>query len=166
MSSGDTHLAFTSDLLDHVSYNPAHDYLLFVGDLLAKSSHATSLDVLDFLTRNHNITGTERIFPVRGNHDQFIIQWRGWREWFEGLAAPVPAVQSHAPFFFRTPSDAVTRLTSAFYSVLGADVVDDAAVSTLKKGSRASPVSTGREFLQLIEAEWALEKVANEPDPE
>jgi len=73
-------------LLDKLSYNPQHDTLLFAGDLLAKSSLQTSLSVIDFLTKNHAVTigGTvkERMFPVRGNHDHMVIQWRAWREWF------------------------------------------------------------------------------------
>ena len=35
-----------------------------------------SLDVLDYMT-THNVTG------VRGNHDQKVIEWRGWIDWVE-----------------------------------------------------------------------------------
>ena len=151
-----------SQLLASVSYDPAHDTLFFAGDLLAKSAHATSLSVIDFLTANHAPNGVQRIFPVRGNHDTIVIQWRAWREWFEGLALPVPAAAAHAPFFFRVPDNHVTRLCALLFSWLRAESSD--SVSTQQR-QHAPPVSTGREFLQLIEAEWALEKAENE-DPE
>ncbi|KAF7793536.1 hypothetical protein EIP86_004650 [Pleurotus ostreatoroseus] len=147
------------NLLTKVSYNPSSDVLFFAGDLLAKSSHATSLNVMDFLTKHHNVNGTERIFPVRGNHDHLVIQWRAWREWFEELTVPVPSASSHAPFFLRIPMALTTHLSVVIRSMLGAD-------QEYSVNQQRSPVSTGREFLQLIEAEWALEKMENEPDPE
>ncbi|KAJ3541473.1 hypothetical protein NM688_g6077 [Phlebia brevispora] len=148
------------DLLDKLSYDPSNDTLFFAGDLLAKSSHDSSLSVIDFLTRNHSVGGSERIFPVRGNHDQLVIQWRSWREWYEGLTLPATAAASHAPFFFRSPADVITRVSSAIRPIFKRDDV------RATQNNQAPPVSTGREFLQLLEAEWALEKVENEPDPD
>ncbi|KAA1467453.1 Metallo-dependent phosphatase [Dentipellis sp. KUC8613] len=65
-------------LLDKMSYNPDKDTLFHVGDIAAKGTHAGSLSVISYLT-THNITG------IRGNHDQKIIEWRGWIEWIKEL---------------------------------------------------------------------------------
>lgn len=84
-----------ADLLSQLSYDQSHDILMFAGDLLAKSTHAGSLSVLDFLTENHfSSNQSERIFAVRGNHDQFVVQWRSWREWFEQQVIPAPVGSS------------------------------------------------------------------------
>lgn len=45
--------------------------LIHTGDILAKPSLSDSLAVLSFMASN-NITG------VRGNHDQEVLEWRGW----------------------------------------------------------------------------------------
>jgi len=44
---------------------------MHVGDILAKGDQTGSLSVLSYMA-THNITG------VRGNHDQIVIEWRGW----------------------------------------------------------------------------------------
>lgn len=71
---------------------------MFAGDLTAKSTHAGSVSVLDFLVQNHlrpTSSPKERIFAVRGNHDQLVVQWRSWREWFEQLTiAPTGTVKN------------------------------------------------------------------------
>ena len=157
---------FSSSLLDRVEYNPTHDRLFFAGDLLAKSTHSSSLSVLDFLTENHRINGVERIFPVRGNHDHIVVLWRAWREWFEGLRLAPPKAQSRAPFFFRLPADAVAELSRAFLSLFAGASAEDISTRLQRDDSHDPAVTTGRQFLRLIEAEWALEKVENEPDPE
>ncbi|THH33202.1 hypothetical protein EUX98_g989 [Antrodiella citrinella] len=120
-----------SDLLSKLSYNQRNDILMFAGDLLAKSTHSGSLSLLDFLTANHFASTptnqSERIFAIRGNHDQLVIQWRSWREWFERQVIPVPA------------------------------------------GSRESKedvVTDGKSFIELIEAEWAMERKRRESDAE
>ena len=56
------------------------DTLIHVGDIIAKGTRAGSKEVLDYVAQ-HNTVG------VRGNHDQKVIEWRGWQEWiatFEG----------------------------------------------------------------------------------
>ncbi|KAJ6531830.1 Metallo-dependent phosphatase-like protein [Mycena capillaripes] len=65
-------------LLAKLSYDPSSDVLLHVGDIIAKGPHEGSMAVLSYMT-THNITG------VRGNHDQKVIEWRGWLEWIGGL---------------------------------------------------------------------------------
>lgn len=106
--------------------------MLFAGDLLAKSTHAGSLSVLDFLVQNQYHTSpsssnqTQRIFAVRGNHDQLIVQWRSWREWFEQLTI-APSSSS------KNQEDVVT---------------------------------TGKDFLDLVEAEWDRERRRREADAE
>lgn len=45
-----------------------------MGDIVAKGTHAGSMSVLKYMA-THNITG------VRGNHDEKVIEWRGWMEW-------------------------------------------------------------------------------------
>ncbi|KAF9468050.1 Metallo-dependent phosphatase-like protein [Collybia nuda] len=65
-------------LLDKVSYDEATDVLIHVGDILSKGGHGGSMDVLSYMASN-NITG------VRGNHDQKVIEWRGWINWIRTL---------------------------------------------------------------------------------
>ena len=70
-----------SDLLTKLSWDPSHDTLFFAGDLIAKSDHSDSLAVWDFIYKNHiNDQGRQVIYPVRGNHDQIVVQWRGPRK--------------------------------------------------------------------------------------
>lgn len=59
-------------LLDKADYDPAHDYLAHLGDIVAKGPK--SMQVLGRLAAQ-NVTG------VRGNHDQKVIEWRGFIEW-------------------------------------------------------------------------------------
>mgnify|MGYP002402549375 CR=1 FL=1 len=63
-----------SALLQKVNYQPDADVLIHTGDFLSKGMHHHSLEVLEFMTL-HNITG------VRGNHDQQVLEWKGWINW-------------------------------------------------------------------------------------
>ncbi|KAF7374861.1 Phosphoric monoester hydrolase [Mycena sanguinolenta] len=65
-------------LLDKLSFDPASDVLLHVGDIIAKGPHEDSMSILAYMT-THNVTG------VRGNHDQMVIEWRAWLEWIGQL---------------------------------------------------------------------------------
>ncbi|KZP03511.1 Metallo-dependent phosphatase [Athelia psychrophila] len=78
---GDVHGSWDSflRLLSKLSYDPAYDHLIHVGDIIAKGPHKGSLAVLDYMTQ-HNVTG------VRGNHDQKVIEWRAWRDWIRGIS--------------------------------------------------------------------------------
>lgn len=138
-------IPLSSNLLDTLSYTPSSDTLIFSGDMLAKSTHAGSLAVLDFITQHHPCAGASlsppvtpapapnpkprflpargRVYAVRGNHDQMVVQWRAWREWFTALELPLPAPGAPEP----TGPDGI---------------------------SAGPPVGTGREFLELIEKEW------------
>ncbi|KAF8905108.1 Metallo-dependent phosphatase-like protein [Gymnopilus junonius] len=73
---GDVHGMINSleKLLKRVKYSSSNDVLIHVGDVAVKASHAGSLAVLKFMSSN-NVIG------VRGNHDQKIIEWRGWLTW-------------------------------------------------------------------------------------
>ncbi|PSR75563.1 hypothetical protein PHLCEN_2v9043 [Hermanssonia centrifuga] len=171
MFIGDVHGMNESlhDMLAHLKYNPTVDTLFFAGDLLAKSTHSSSLSVLHFLTENHKINGTDRVFPVRGNHDQLVVQWRAWREWFEGLTLPLPASassRSRVPFFFRNPLNLAFQVRSNCLSWFS--VNDETSLERRMKARQAAtpPVSTGKEFLQILDVEWALEKIEGEGDPE
>ncbi|KLO15265.1 Metallo-dependent phosphatase [Schizopora paradoxa] len=76
------------ELLDKLQYSSSSDLLMHTGDIIAKSPLKDSLAVLSYMTSN-NVTG------VRGNHDQAVIEWRGWidrvlamnggRQWLEEL---------------------------------------------------------------------------------
>ncbi|EKM58314.1 uncharacterized protein PHACADRAFT_140136 [Phanerochaete carnosa HHB-10118-sp] len=146
-------------LLKQLDYDPSHDTIFFAGDLLAKSSHSSSLSVLSFLTEHHMRNGVERMFPVRGNHDQMIVQWRAWRAWFEGLTLD-PHAASQTPRFL--PS---TRLI-AFDCHLSSFLKQFFTQSAADASDSVPPVSTGREFLQLLEAEWAIARAEDGADPE
>ncbi|PCH42533.1 Metallo-dependent phosphatase [Wolfiporia cocos MD-104 SS10] len=79
------------NLLAEIPYSPETDTLMFAGDLMAKSTHAGSLAVLDFITRHKCGRDTHgRAYAVRGNHDQMVVQWRAWRDWFEPLVLAPP----------------------------------------------------------------------------
>jgi hypothetical protein len=62
------------ELLKRVEYSPPEDVLIHVGDIITKGPHEGSLAVLKYMA-THNVTG------VRGNHDQQVIEWRGWINW-------------------------------------------------------------------------------------
>ncbi|KAG8993997.1 hypothetical protein FRB90_000550, partial [Tulasnella sp. 427] len=76
------------DLLKKVNYSPKKDRLVHLGDVTIKGPQ--SRRVLSRLA-SHNVTG------VRGNHDQKVIEWRGFidyvksqkggRKWFEEMEA-------------------------------------------------------------------------------
>ncbi|RXW21736.1 hypothetical protein EST38_g4131 [Candolleomyces aberdarensis] len=61
-------------LLTKLDYDPNSDVLVHTGDFLVKGLHHHSIATLDFMAL-HNITG------VRGNHDQEVIEWKGWIDW-------------------------------------------------------------------------------------
>lgn len=61
-------------LLHKVHYSPKRDFLIHVGDVLTRGPEKGSMSMLNFLS-SRNITG------VRGNHDQQVIEWRGWIDW-------------------------------------------------------------------------------------
>jgi hypothetical protein len=65
--------------LDKLSFDPTSDVLIHVGDILTRGPHDGSMAVLSYMTTN-NITG------VRGNHDQKVIEWRGWMNWIRSLS--------------------------------------------------------------------------------
>ncbi|KAF8581081.1 Metallo-dependent phosphatase, partial [Ramaria rubella] len=59
-------------LLAKLSYDASRDYLLHLGDFIAKGPNSQQL-LSQF--SDTNVTG------VRGNHEQKVIEWRGWIEW-------------------------------------------------------------------------------------
>lgn len=146
-----------SNILDGLSFDPTHDTVFFAGDLLAKSRHSTSISVIDFLTKHHQTYGKESMFPVRGNHDHLIVQWRTWREWFEGLTHPLQST-SPTPRLFSAYLNSLKRVVP---SVLERVFAGSAIADTF-----TPRVATGLEFLQLIEAEWAIARVESDIDPE
>lgn len=66
-------------LLHSLSYDPASDTLISVGDIVAKGPHKGSMAVLSYMSSN-NITA------VRGNHDQMVIEWHSWLRWTRSLS--------------------------------------------------------------------------------
>ncbi|KAH9945386.1 uncharacterized protein BXZ73DRAFT_86878 [Epithele typhae] len=139
------------NLLDTVRYDPHKDTLFLVGDILAKSTEAGSLAILDFFAQQklactkHRLDAAGRstrhssckpVYAVRGNHDQMIVQWRAWRDWFEPLqlAPPSPSLFSRC---FSAPSP-----STASYDI-------------------GKPVGTGSEFLALIEDEWLQDRTTD-----
>ncbi|KAK8849385.1 hypothetical protein IAR55_004717 [Kwoniella newhampshirensis] len=74
---GDVHGSYDPlvRLMDNLKYDPTNDRLIHVGDLIAKG--LKNEEVLWWMNER-------RIFGVRGNHDQPVIQWRAWMEWAGG----------------------------------------------------------------------------------
>ena len=62
------------ELLKRVEYSPPKDVLIHVGDIITRGPHEGSLAVLKYMAA-YNVTG------VRGNHEQQVIEWRGWIDW-------------------------------------------------------------------------------------
>ena len=141
------------------------------GDIIAKSTEAGSLAILDFIVRQkqgfcakgaddasrllsrsspsasqHRTSPCKPIYAVRGNHDQMVIQWRAWRDWFERLQTPLPSARLHPPHRVSLPSS-LSALASSLPLVAASASYD------------AGPaVGTGSEFLALIEAEWLRDR--------
>ncbi|KAI0342828.1 hypothetical protein BDW22DRAFT_157318 [Trametopsis cervina] len=138
------------DLLTKLSWDPSRDTLFLAGDVLAKSTHATSLSVLKYLYTNHiNAEGRQVIYPVRGNHDQMVVQWRAWRDWFERLTS---SSRRHHRFL------PLTTLSNLLFSTRPTSAGD----------KDAAAIHTGQDFLNLIEAEWLVASTSSSspPDPE
>ncbi|TFK81257.1 hypothetical protein K466DRAFT_578637 [Polyporus arcularius HHB13444] len=153
------------NLLSTVRYNPHKDTLFLAGDILAKSTEAGSLAILDFLSQHRQgncyvhasadaipdqqsaqekQAACKKVYAVRGNHDQMIVQWRAWREWFEGLQLTFPSAQSYPR---RIPPLAALNHNAAHTS----STSDDAG----------PPVGTGSQFLALIESEWIRDRTSD-----
>ena len=79
---GDIHGQFDDlqALLRKVNYNSAGDVIVHTGDIITKGAHPGSMKVLDWMAK-HAISG------VRGNNDQAVIDWKGWRDWISSTAA-------------------------------------------------------------------------------
>lgn len=80
---GDVHGRFDDlqNLLRKTNYDPAAgDVLVHTGDIMTKSSIPESKEVLEWMAK-HDVAG------VRGNHDQAVIDWRGWRDWISLTSA-------------------------------------------------------------------------------
>jgi hypothetical protein len=67
-----------SMLLDRLSYDSRSDVLVHTGDIVSRGPHKGSMATLAFMVAN-NVTG------VRGNHDQKVVEWRGWIDWIQTL---------------------------------------------------------------------------------
>lgn len=129
--------------------------MFLAGDILAKSTEAGSLAILDFLSqrqrgicfpdiepkRSGKSADAEAkckgVYAVRGNHDQMIVQWRAWREWFEPLQLTFPSADLH-PRRLHVPSLASLTSTSTY--------------------NAGPPVGTGSQFLALIESEFLRDR--------
>lgn len=80
---GDVHGRFDDlqNLLRKANYDPAAgDVLVHTGDIVTKSDLPGSKKVLEWMA-DHDVVG------VRGNHDQAIIDWKGWRDWISSTSA-------------------------------------------------------------------------------
>ena len=80
---GDIHSQFDDlqALLHKANYDPAAgDILIHTGDIITKGAHPGSVNVLDWMAKH-------RIYGVRGNNDQAVIDWKGWRDWISSTAA-------------------------------------------------------------------------------
>ncbi|KAI0833383.1 hypothetical protein BC628DRAFT_15758 [Trametes gibbosa] len=163
---GDTHGMNRSlhDLLSTLSYDPRKDTLFLAGDILAKSSEAGSLAILDFLSQRQlgecypdiepkfpgiasapgalNDAKCRSVYAVRGNHDQMIVQWRAWREWFEPLQLTFPSPDLYPRRFHVPTLSSFTSTQSTSYNA-------------------GPPVGTGSQFLALIESEWLRDRSAD-----
>ena len=65
-------LSTSSELCKKVNYDPKSDFLIHTGDFIIRGPESHEV-LADFAARN--ITG------VRGNHDQKVVEWRGFIDW-------------------------------------------------------------------------------------
>lgn len=80
---GDVHGRFDDlqHLLQKLNYDPAvGDILIHTGDITTKNSLPESMRVIEWMAE-HDVYG------VRGNHDQAVIDWKGWRDWISSTSA-------------------------------------------------------------------------------
>jgi hypothetical protein len=80
---GDIHGQFDDlqALLHKANYDPAAgDVIVHTGDIITKGAHSGSMQVLDWMAKH-------AIYGVRGNNDQAVIDWKGWRDWISSTAA-------------------------------------------------------------------------------
>ncbi|KAF8896345.1 Metallo-dependent phosphatase-like protein [Infundibulicybe gibba] len=77
---GDIHgmSVYFRTLLNEITYDPSADVLVHVGDIVSKGPQSGSMEILEYMS-SHNVTG------VRGNHDQMVIEWRGWLDWVQSF---------------------------------------------------------------------------------
>ncbi|MFK7859258.1 MAG: metallophosphoesterase [Granulosicoccus sp.] len=70
---GDLHGRYDTlnDLLDTAGYDPVHDVLLSVGDLIDRGPR--SVELIDFFT-------AEDRYVIRGNHEQMVLNPEEWRD--------------------------------------------------------------------------------------
>lgn len=80
---GDVHGQFDDlqALLRKTNFDPAAgDVLVHTGDITTKGSLYDSRRVLQWMAKHH-------VPGVRGNHDQAVIDWIGWRDWISSTSA-------------------------------------------------------------------------------
>jgi len=80
---GDIHGQFDDlqNLLRKTNYDPsAGDILVHTGDIITRGAPDGSKKVLDWLAEHH-------VYGVRGNNDQAVIDWKGWRDWISSTPA-------------------------------------------------------------------------------
>lgn len=84
-----------------------------------------------------------------------VVQWRAWRDWFERLAPPHNRNQHHHALSFLDSS--LPTLSSLIHRLSYSSTSDD--------DSDAAAIHTGRDFLNLIEAEWVIASSAPSSSP-
>jgi predicted phosphodiesterase len=65
-------LSVFSQLCEKLNYDPKNDFLIHTGDFIIRGPQSHEV-LADFALRN--VTG------VRGNHDQKVVEWRGFIDW-------------------------------------------------------------------------------------
>ncbi|KAF4614148.1 hypothetical protein D9613_007798 [Agrocybe pediades] len=125
---------YLEKLLKKANYNPLQDVLIHVGDIISKGPHQGSLDTLDFMTA-HNVTG------VRGNHDQQVVEWRGWLGWISTMPRAAKWLQNLEQRWNEAQSD---------------DDEDDTTLEFWLRKARSSASREEKSFWKLVPEDWLL----------
>ncbi|KZV68290.1 Metallo-dependent phosphatase [Peniophora sp. CONT] len=145
------------DLLNTTSYDPTHDTLIHVGDLIAKGTRAGSSQVLDYVVEHDTI-------GVRGNHDQKVIEWRGWQEWigaFDGGKEWMEKIEKrwkrkHGEFVGEEDESKELRKGVDPEEVEGMEAEDEDEVDAAGKKQRKERRKRDKKFWSLVPSSWKI----------
>lgn len=125
---GDIHSSLSPlrRLLHKLSFDPSLDTIIATGDVITKGPHPH--ETLDLLRRS-NARG------VRGNHDQKVIEWRGW---MEDVGSGKKKGQGHKNADADENDNAESESWQSFVDVLDDQFNPQSRSSTLPAGEKRS----------------------------
>lgn len=102
---------------------------------------------LDYMT-THNITG------VRGNHDQQVIEWRGWINWICSSRDGCDWLKRTEHRWKVKQRQNSSQFRSRSHKAIEADLDDDEELDEFLQEQKAKAPSRDRRWWKLIPADW------------